>query len=85
MLSRNTDSLFLYLKHPVPKDTNGIEGVFSQLDTKLSRHRGMSRKRREDLISWYFYLREFPNSAKITFIKGAVTGYLAARKSEDST
>ncbi|UCE14593.1 MAG: B12-binding domain-containing radical SAM protein [Candidatus Heimdallarchaeota archaeon] len=30
-------------------------------------------------------LREFPNHAKITFLKGAITGYLATRKSEHKT
>ncbi len=48
----------------MPKDTNGIEGFFSQLGTKVSRHRGMKQKRKENLISWYFYLRKFP---KVTF------------------
>ena len=43
----------------MPKDTNGIEGVFSQLDTKLARHRGMKQERKEALISWLFYLEEF--------------------------
>jgi len=52
--------IFPYLRTPgLPKDTNGIEGFFSQVDTKLSRHRGLSQLRKENLISWLFYLREF--------------------------
>lgn len=62
-LSRDVEPFFVYLKNPLPKDTNGIEGTFSQLDTKLARHRGMARERIEKLISWYFYLREFPKTS----------------------
>lgn len=61
-LASDTASLFRYLEDgDLPKDTNGIEGVFSQLDGKVSRHRGLSQKRKEALISYYFYLREFSN------------------------
>lgn len=52
--------IFPYLRTPgLPKDTNGLEGFFSQIDTKISRHRGLSQSRKENLISWLFYLREF--------------------------
>ena len=52
--------IFPYLRTPgLPKDTNGLEGFFSQVDTKVSRHRGLSQLRRENLIAWLFYLREF--------------------------
>jgi len=52
--------IFPYLRTPgLPKDTNGLEGFFSQVDTKVSRHRGLNQLRKENLITWLFYLREF--------------------------
>jgi len=62
-LIHTLDHLFLYLKFPpLPKDTNCVEGFFSQLDSKLGRHRGQTQKRREEFIAWYLFLREFPKS-----------------------
>lgn len=53
-------NLFTYLKvSNMPKDNNGIEGFFSQLNTKVSRHRGLKQDRRENLIAWMFWLRKF--------------------------
>ncbi|MBU2592269.1 hypothetical protein KKD61_02315 [Patescibacteria group bacterium] len=43
----------------MPRDNNGLEGFFSQLETKVSRHRGLKQTRRENLISWQFWLTEF--------------------------
>ena len=52
--------IFPYLRTPgLPKDTNGLEGFFSQIDTKISRHRGLGQSRKENLIAWLFYLKEF--------------------------
>lgn len=52
--------IFPYLRTPgLPKDTNGLEGFFSQVDGKVSRHRGLDQLRKENLIAWLFYLREF--------------------------
>lgn len=66
-LALNTGSLFRYLEDPnLPKDTNSLEGVFSQLDTKVSRHRGLMQTRKEALISYHFYLKEFPKLASKT-------------------
>lgn len=60
-LIHTLDHLFLYLKYPpLPKDTNCVEGFFSQLDSKLGRHRGQTQERKEMFISWYLFLREFP-------------------------
>lgn len=60
-LAVNPEHLFRYLEdHNLPKDTNGIEGVFSQLDDKVSRHRGLRQEKKEALISYYLYLKEFP-------------------------
>ena len=52
--------LFTYLEIAnMPKDNNGLEGFFSQLGTKISRHRGLKQTRRENLISWLFWLAKF--------------------------
>jgi len=50
--------LFLYLDcSNLTKDTNGLEGEFSHLKRKLSLHRGLKRKRKVNLVRWYFYLK----------------------------
>lgn len=60
-LAVNPEPPFRYLEdHNLPKDTNGIEGVFSQLDDKVSRHRGLRQEKKEALISYYIHLKEFP-------------------------
>lgn len=52
--------LFTYLKIPdMPKDTNGLEGYFSQLKTMVNRHRGLKRNKKENLIAWMFWLNKF--------------------------
>lgn len=57
-----TESFFSYLDHPgLPKDTNGIEGTFSQLDGNIARHRGLSQGKKEALIAYRFVFKEFPN------------------------
>lgn len=59
-LKLNWSKLFLYFNYPfLPKDTNGIEGMFSQLDSVLSRHRGLKKENREAFISWFFFLKKF--------------------------
>jgi hypothetical protein len=55
--------MFTFLRYEnMPKDTNGIEGFFSQLDTKISRHRGLIQSKKESLISWFLYLSQFPKT-----------------------
>jgi len=62
ILKNNWDNLFVYLDHPfLVKDTNRLEGLFSQLDNSLGRHRGLSRKNRANFLYWFFFLRRFPN------------------------
>lgn len=56
-----TDDFFRYLEYSgMPKDTNGIEGVFSQLDGNITRHRGLSQDKKEAFIAYKFIFREFP-------------------------
>ncbi|OIO12661.1 hypothetical protein COV53_04445 [Candidatus Gottesmanbacteria bacterium CG11_big_fil_rev_8_21_14_0_20_37_11] len=62
ILKNNWDHLFVYLDYPfLVKDTNRLEGLFSQLDNSLGRHRGLSRKNRANFLYWFFFLRRFPN------------------------
>lgn len=62
ILKNNWDHLFVYLDYPfLIKDTNRLEGLFSQLDNSLGRHRGLSRKNRPNFLYWFFFLKRFPN------------------------
>ena len=54
--------LFTFLQPEIsdmPKTNNALEGFFSQLNNKVSIHRGLSQTNKESLISWYLYLRKF--------------------------
>lgn len=63
ILRNNWDHLFVYLSSPfLTKDTNGLEGLFSQLDNKLGRHRGLAEKNRGNFLYWFFYFKRFPNT-----------------------
>lgn len=63
ILKNNWDYLFVYLDYPfLVKDTNRLEGLFSQLDGKLNRHRGLSEKHRGNFLYWFFFLKRFPNT-----------------------
>ena len=55
-LKTNLPYLFTYQKHPelgIPNTTNGLEGVFSNLKTKLRVHAGLKRKRKIKVIDQY--------------------------------
>lgn len=57
-LNTSKDNLFLYLDFPgLPKDINGLEAEFSHLKRKVSLHRGLKRRRKVNLVKWYFYFR----------------------------
>lgn len=57
-IKNSLPNLFLYLDYPLlPKDTNGLEGEFSHLKSKLSLHRGLKRGRKINFVKWYFYLK----------------------------
>ena len=69
ILKNNWDHLFVFLEYPfLVKDTNRLEGLFSQLDNSLGRHRGLSRKHRAHFLYWFFFLKRFPNT-KLSDIK----------------
>lgn len=62
ILKNNWEHLFVYLDYPyLVKDTNRLEGLFSQLDNSLGRHRGLSRKNRANFLYWFFFLKRFPD------------------------
>lgn len=51
-------NMFFYLDNPnIPKDTNGLEGGFTHLKSKVGSHRGLSNYRREYFVNWYWYLK----------------------------
>jgi len=57
-IRNSLDNMFFYLDDKsIPKDTNGLEAEFTHLKTKLNMHRGLSRKRRENFVSWYWHLK----------------------------
>ena len=63
ILKNNWDHLFKFLDYPfLVKDTNRLEGLFSQLDNSLARHRGLSGKYRTSFLYWFFFLKRFPNT-----------------------
>lgn len=52
--------LFTFLSYPnLPRTNNALEGFFSQLDNKISIHRGLSPTNRKHFINWFLYFRRF--------------------------
>ena len=63
LLRRNWNDFFVYLDYSyVCKDTNGLEGFFSQLDGSVNRHRGLKRERLPYFLYWYLFLKQFPKT-----------------------
>ncbi len=63
ILKNNWSHLFIYLDYPfIIKDTNRLEGLFSQLDNSLGRHRGLSRRNRASFLYWFFFFKRFPKT-----------------------
>jgi hypothetical protein len=53
-LVKNTPFLFNYIdKEDIPNTTNGIDGVFSDLKSKLRNHNGLTIERKKKLIDKY--------------------------------
>lgn len=57
-LKSSLPNMFFYLEDPaIPRHTNGLEGEFTHLETKLNMHRGLSRVRRKGFTFWYWYFQ----------------------------
>jgi len=41
----------------IPKDTNALEGRFTDLKQKFKNHRGLKKEKRENYFNWYIYLK----------------------------
>lgn len=53
LLTKNQESLFVYLHYPfIPKTNNSLEGVNSQLKRKLGDHRGISAPQQVNFCFW---------------------------------
>lgn len=50
--------MFHYLDNPnIPKDTNTLEGRFTDLKQKLRAHKGLRKTKRENYFKWYIYYK----------------------------
>jgi hypothetical protein len=50
--------MFHYLNDPkTPKDTNGLEGRFTDLKHKFRTHKGLRKTRRENYLKWYIFTK----------------------------
>jgi hypothetical protein len=59
LLTTNQDHLFVYLDHSkIPTTNNGLEGLNSNLKTKLANHRGMKHPQQYAFVSWYLTLQK---------------------------
>lgn len=56
-LKRNLPYLFIYQNHPqlnIPNTTNHCDGLFAHIKQKVLIHRGISKKRRKQMIDYLF-------------------------------
>lgn len=52
------ETSFAFLDYPLmPKTTNGLEGIFSNLRMKWQIHRGLKRNRWANFLLWFVYFR----------------------------
>ena len=50
--------MFRYLDNTnISKDTNALEGRFTDLKHKLGDHRGLKKNKRENYFKWYIYYK----------------------------
>lgn len=55
LLTKDQEPFFVYLTNPkIPKTSNSLEGVNSQLKQKLGSHRGMKHPQQVSFAFWYF-------------------------------
>ena len=58
ILSRAPATSFTFLSSPLmPRDTNGIEGMFTNVSMKWLIHRGLKRNRWPNFLLWFIYFR----------------------------
>ena len=50
--------MFVYLANTkIPKDSNGLEGRFTDLKHKFKTHRGLKKSKRENYLRWYIFTK----------------------------
>lgn len=63
LLTYDWEPLFVYLTNGlIPKSNNSLEGVNSQLDKRLSNHRGMKISQQISFVFWYLTFGEERNN-----------------------
>ncbi len=58
LINNALPDMFHYLEYlEIPRTTNAIEGLYSNLKSDYNRHRGLSRQHRIQYLKWYFYFK----------------------------
>lgn len=59
ILTKDQDHLFAHLDYSwLPKTNNGLEGINSDIKTKLKNHRGMKPQQQYQFVSWYLTFKK---------------------------
>jgi hypothetical protein len=69
-LKRNMPYLWTWYDYKelgIPNTNNALEGMFTDLKTKLRNHPGIAKENRKKVIKIYFYMKNKKNILKITF------------------
>lgn len=53
----------------IPKDTNALEGRFTELKHKFRTHKGLRKTKRENYFKWYIYYKNLKKKRRITNTK----------------
>ncbi len=62
--------MFHYLDDPnIPKDTNALEGRFTDLKHKFRTHKGLRKTKRENYFKWYIYYKNLKKKGRNTNTK----------------
>jgi len=57
-IERALPDMFCYLDNPnIPKDTNGLEGRFTDIKQKFRAHKGLRKTNRENYLAWFVYFK----------------------------
>lgn len=71
LLTKNQESLFVYLHHPlIPKTNNSLEGVNSQLKRKLGDHRGIPSQQQVNFCFWALAFSRVKNQVDLKKLWG---------------